>query len=149
VGKRAAADRVSEGVRTLIVLTVLYNDQVATAVGMSASEMQVQHLLTLRGPLTPGELAKATGLSTGTVTGVVDRLETLGLAHRSAHASDRRKVVVTADEQAIWERFGPYYRKKGENLEHAIAQFTPAQLAVVADFIDALIEPELEPRRGA
>ena len=99
MGKSApeAAQRVAEQPRKVIAAVVLFNEQVAAQVGMSASESQTLHLLELHGPLSPSELAKLTKLSTGTMTGVLDRLEQLGFVRRERHPVDRRRIVVTPD----------------------------------------------------
>jgi DNA-binding MarR family transcriptional regulator len=70
MGKSApeAAQRVAEQLRKVIAAVVLFNEQVAARVGMSASESQTLHLLELHGPISPSELAKLTKLSTGTMT---------------------------------------------------------------------------------
>ena len=108
-------EEVALGVRRAIAWTVLYNDQVASRVGMSASESQSMHLLQLFGPMTPGRLAEVTGLSTGTITGVLDRLERLGFVRRERSTQDRRKVLVSLDEKALEEQMAPYYaRARGE-----------------------------------
>src|ERR671916_44684 len=74
---------------------VLHNHAVAQRVGLGASDSQLISLLNLHGPLTPGRLAELTGLTTGTVTGVIDRLERAGYVRRERDAGDRRKVPVT------------------------------------------------------
>jgi DNA-binding MarR family transcriptional regulator len=45
-----------------------------------------------RGGLTAGELATAAGLTTGAITGVIDRLERAGYARRVRDSRDRRKI---------------------------------------------------------
>src|SRR3979411_2448173 len=59
---------------------VLHNQAVAQRVGLGGSDSQFLSLLGIHGPLTPGRLAELTGLTTGTVTGVIDRLERAGYA---------------------------------------------------------------------
>src|SRR5207244_6998218 len=54
-------------------------------------------LLQMHGPVTPGWLADSIGLTTGAVTGVVDRLERAGYVTRRQDANDRRRVIVEAD----------------------------------------------------
>ncbi len=43
---------------------------------------------------TAGELAKITGLTTGAITAVIDRLEKIGFVKREADSKDRRKIIV-------------------------------------------------------
>lgn len=146
-GRTAAQlrEEVALGVRRAIALTVLYNDQVANRVGMSASESQSMHLLQLYGPMTPGRLAEVTGLSTGTITGVLDRLERLGFVRRERSTEDRRKVLVTLDEAALAEQMAPYYAEHGANLEAALRRYDRDELLVLVDFVDRLAPADQPP----
>ncbi len=148
VDARSAAqlrDEVAHGVRRAIALTVLYNDQVASKVGMSASESQSMHLLQLYGPMTPGRLAEVTGLSTGTITGVVDRLERLGFARRERSTQDRRKVLVVLDEEVLAEKMAAYYAEHATNLDAALRRYSREELVVLADFVDRLAPMDQAP----
>jgi DNA-binding MarR family transcriptional regulator len=66
----------------------------AERLGVSNTDLQCLDIIALRGPISAGDLARASGLTTGAITGLVDRLERAGLARRKADASDRRKVML-------------------------------------------------------
>jgi DNA-binding MarR family transcriptional regulator len=125
-------------VRLAIAGAVLFNESIAAKVGMSSSEMQSIHLLQLHGPLTPGRLAELTDLSTGTITGVLDRLERLGLIARERHPDDRRKVVVTLEQEKLDATLTPYYVGMGEALAAAITACTEEEVATVLRFFRRL-----------
>jgi DNA-binding MarR family transcriptional regulator len=139
VAKVPLDEQVFTQFRKMIAALVLFNDQAARSTGMSASESQFLHLLQLHGPLTPSELARLSGLTSGTVTGVLDRLEELGFARRERHASDRRKVVVTVDEERVNRELGPLYEGQGDALGRVIDQLSPAELRAVAKFLQLLV----------
>src|SRR5215212_837039 len=80
--------------RELSTSTVLAATAIAQKVGMGANDLRCGELLVRNGPMTAGELAKATGLTTGAITGIVDRLEKAGWAQRRADPGDRRRVVI-------------------------------------------------------
>jgi DNA-binding MarR family transcriptional regulator len=75
-------------------LMQLMTQAAADRVGINATDMQCLNILSFRGQMTAGELARATGLTTASITGVVDRLEEAGYVTRERDADDRRRVVV-------------------------------------------------------
>ena len=66
----------------------------AARVGIAVTDMQVIDLLDLTGPSTAGQLADLTGLTTGAITRILDRLEKAGLVRRERDPYDGRKVIV-------------------------------------------------------
>jgi DNA-binding MarR family transcriptional regulator len=137
--------RVASGIRELIASAILFNDQVAAKVGMSHGEMQSLHLLQLHGSMTPGQLSDLTGLSTGAITALIDRLQGAGLATRAPHPTDRRKVVVSADQDRINALLGPHYAGWAEHLSQVIGAFDSAELETIARFFARLSEPDPAP----
>jgi DNA-binding MarR family transcriptional regulator len=135
--ERVAA--VEMAVRNLIASAILFNHQVAQRVGLGASDAQFMHLLQLHGPLTPGRLAGLSGLTTGTVTGVLDRLEAAGFVHRERDGSDRRKVIVKLNEERLWSAMAPLYAGQAESLAAVAGAYDAEQLEVIADFLDRLV----------
>jgi DNA-binding MarR family transcriptional regulator len=75
-------------------LMQLMTQAAADRVGINATDMQCLNILSFRGQMTAGELARATGLTTASITGVVDRLEEAGYVTRERDPHDRRRVVV-------------------------------------------------------
>lgn len=134
-----SAERVVLAFRRAIAAVLLFNDQVSLQVGMSVTESQFMHLLQLNGSLSPSDLSRESGLSSGTVTGIVDRLEELGFVRRERHPSDRRKVAVVLDEDRVNEELAPLFSDQSARLDAVIGQFRPAQLAVIADFLEGLL----------
>jgi DNA-binding MarR family transcriptional regulator len=128
---------VTAGVLRMIASVVLHNHAVAQQLGLGASDSQFLGLLDLHGPLTPGRLAELSGLSTGTVTGVIDRLERAGFVQRTRDAADRRKVLVTRSPDAL-DALAPHYREHGEHLAALLRRRGPDELRVLAAFFAEL-----------
>jgi DNA-binding MarR family transcriptional regulator len=131
---------VEMAVRNLIASAILFNHQVAQRVGLGASDAQFMHLLQLNGPLTPGRLAELSGLTTGTVTGVLDRLESAGFIRRERDPADRRKVIVKVDEQRLWREMGPLYATQAESLAAVAGSYDAEQLEVIEGFLERLVQ---------
>src|SRR5215475_12493950 len=72
----------------------IYASAVADSAGISGSDMDCMDFLNLEGRMTAGRLAELTGLTTGAITGVIDRLEKAGFVRRERDESDRRKVFI-------------------------------------------------------
>jgi len=75
---------------------VLFSQSVADRLKINVTDLQCLTVVMSAGPMTAGQIAEATGLTTGAITGVVDRLEKAGLVKREDDPADRRRVVVRA-----------------------------------------------------
>src|SRR5687767_5913274 len=96
----------------LSTATVLFHTAVADRLGLNVTDVKCYSLIRQSGPVTAGDLAELTGLTTGAITGVIDRLERAGLVQRARDASDRRRVMVElihnpAHEQLLQQLYGP------------------------------------------
>jgi DNA-binding MarR family transcriptional regulator len=131
---------IAAAVRRFIAEVVMHNNAVAQEVGLGASDAQFVGLLGQHGPLTPGRLATLSGLTTGTVTGVIDRLERAGFVRRERDTADRRKVLVVL-EPAAMATLAEHYRGHGEHLARVLARRTPDELRTIAAFLDDLLGP--------
>jgi DNA-binding MarR family transcriptional regulator len=131
----ALRQQIQAGMVRLIADVVLFNRAVAQHLGLGSTDAQFMTLLQVHGPLTPGRLAQLSGLTTGTVTGVIDRLEQAGFVRRTRDDADRRKVIVERREDAIAERLYPYYGGQAQWLETVLGRRTPDELRVISDFL--------------
>jgi DNA-binding MarR family transcriptional regulator len=133
-----AGERIFTEFRHVIASVVLFNDRVAQATGMSASESQFVHLLELHGSMTPSELASRSGLTSGTVTGVVDRLEALRFVRREPHPHDRRKIVVVLDEAQVADTLAPMYADRAATMREVVGRLSSAEQEAVVRFLSLL-----------
>jgi len=127
--------RIQTAMIRFIANVVLYNHVVAQRVGLGASDGQFMTLLDVHGPLTPGDLARHTGMTTGTVTGVLDRLERAGLVARTRDTADRRRVVVTPRQDVIAQVLHPHYAQQAEGLDAVLRSRSPAELDAIERFL--------------
>lgn len=118
-----------------IAEVVLYNHAVSAKVGLGGSDSQFMTLLQTYGPLTPRQLAEYTGLTSGTITGVIDRLEAHGFVTREADPRDRRKVVVTPSLEKIQEKLVPLYAEQGERMQQLLASRSVEELRIISQFL--------------
>ncbi|WAL66281.1 MarR family transcriptional regulator [Amycolatopsis cynarae] len=121
-------------------LAVLRHARIAEQMGLSATDHKALDLASrAEGPLTAGRIAQLTGLSTGAVTGVIDRLERAGFVRRVRDTKDRRKVLVEIlpfDE----EKFAPLFASALDAVEQVLERFSPAERETIERYERQLLE---------
>lgn len=134
--------RVNEGLRRTSAHSVLFNQAVADQVGLNATDLRCLDIIGRLAPITPGQLAKHTSLTTGAITGILDRLERRGFVERRPDPSDRRRVIVSALPEAF-KTLGPHFASLGEAMFELCRSYSPEELAIIVDFVERL-EPIMQ-----
>jgi DNA-binding MarR family transcriptional regulator len=120
----------------------------AGRVGISRNDLRALNALE-RGPCRPRDLAAALGLTTGSVTSLIDRLETRGLVRRAPDPGDRRGVLVVPTE-AMFAVLGPLYRAVAERVADLAVAYGPDEARAAARHVrDVADAYEAAPRRAA
>jgi DNA-binding MarR family transcriptional regulator len=127
--------------RDLSTWTVLFHAAVAEHVGLGATDHKALGLIEQRGALTAGELSDITGLTTGAITNVIDRLERAGYIQRTKDPHDRRKVVLVAvPSPARDAAFKGIFEALGQAMTGLCARYSDTELAAIEDFMAASID---------
>jgi DNA-binding MarR family transcriptional regulator len=106
----------------------------AERIGINVTDLNCLNILALRGQMTAGELAKATGLTTASITGVLDRLEEAGFVRRERDTHDRRRVVVHLDATRGLRDVAPVFAPVVEAWRAVATQYTDEQLTLILGF---------------
>lgn len=126
----------SQALRKMSAQGTLFGQVVADRLGIGSSDLECLDVLQLQGSATPGELARATGLTTGAITGVVDRLERAGFVKRTRDTVDRRKVRITVTEDAV-ERILPLYLPLQQRTMQEWSRYDDDQIEFLLSFARA------------
>ena len=131
--------------RRLVARALVFHEAVAERLGVNATDLKCLELAVGEDEITPTRLAELTGLTSGAITGVLDRLERRGIVRRAADPDDRRRVVVRVDPERAKEittLYAPFLAATSELL----AGWTPdarsaltAYLVGVGDALEAEI----------
>ncbi|MGI5456858.1 MarR family winged helix-turn-helix transcriptional regulator [Streptomyces sp. CA-249302] len=133
-------DELSSVSRRYMASYALFNQAVADHLGLHPTDLQCLNLLTLEGaPVTTGRIAELTGLTTGSATRLVDRLEKAGYVVRERDAADRRKVLVTTVPAKVAE-FGRMWERLNGNWSTLFDELDDGQLAVVVGHMRRTVE---------
>ena len=104
--------------------------------GMTVTDLQVMDVLESTGPSTAGQLADLTGLTTGAITGMLNRLEEAGLVRRERDESDARRVIVRlAPGKEEMHEIGSIFASFGKAWDDLASHYDEEQLAFLLEFL--------------
>jgi DNA-binding MarR family transcriptional regulator len=141
--RAALLQELEEAMRRSSAQGVLFGQTVANVAGISGSDLECLDFLNLEGRVTAGRLAEVTGLTTGAITGVVDRLEKAGFVRRERDETDRRKVfIVTVPENTA--KIGRFYVPMQEAMHRLWSTYSEAELQLLLRFANEGYKAVLE-----
>jgi DNA-binding MarR family transcriptional regulator len=117
-----------------------FDNLAAERLGLNRSDLHCLNIIENSGGLTAGELAGEAGLTTGAVTGVIDRLERAGYARRISDPADRRRVKVEVTPK-FYSRADKIWGPMAADWESRLSRrFTAEELELVTEFLRATNE---------
>ncbi len=118
--------------------SILMHEAMARKTGLSATDQKYLRLIIRNGAMTAGELSKLTGLTTGAVTGVIERLRKKKFVITQFHPEDRRKILIIPNTQVALKALEPLFTKLKEKTKKLLSSFTEIEiLAIQRYFIEA------------
>ena len=134
-----------EKFREMSIETIMFHQAVADVLGLHITDHKCLDLLHRFGAMPAGKLGELTGLTTGAVTGIIDRLEQAGYARRANDPKDRRRTIVEPTRNRKLERkiemiFMPLHERM-----HKLSSFyADNELAFLLDAMTQFIEQTRE-----
>lgn len=133
--KGAVIAALSLAVRRMSAQGIIISQTVAARFGLNTTDMECLDLLAMRGGTTAGELSRATGLTTGATTAMLDRLAAAGYVEREPHPDDRRKVRVVIRQDAI-APIAAVYAPMQQHIAALWSGYDVAELKLILDFVE-------------
>lgn len=128
-------EKLTMSMRGLGSRTVLYQQSVAASLGLYNNDFLSIDILHEKGPVTAGELSRLTGLTTGSVTSLIDRLEKSGFVRREHDPNDRRKVIIVPLYEDKEEVSNTYLHLHAAMVELA-SSYSDEQLELITQFLN-------------
>jgi DNA-binding MarR family transcriptional regulator len=126
--------------RDLATAVIAFHEAAARRLGMTAAERKCAGLIAELGETTPKELAQMTGLTTGAITGIVDRLERAGYAQREDNPKDRRSVLIQPrNVERLAKVSRPIFAALTEAMTALNARYSPEQRALILNHLEDTI----------
>ena len=123
----------------------------AERIGVNVTDLNCLNIVALAGPMTAGELARATGLTTASITGVLDRLEEGGFVRRERDPKDRRRVIVNLKPGPGLQEIGPTFGPLVKAWRAVAASYSDEELRLLLDFqrrFEDIVRDQLARLRG-
>ena len=116
------------------------HEAIARKAGLTGADHKYLGFIMQHKELTAGELSKITGLTTGAVTGLIDRLEKKKLLKRQFTKDDRRKVIIVPNETNAIKLLQPLFLELQKKTLALIASFSETEIkAIERYFVEATV----------
>lgn len=111
--------------------SIFMHEAIARKAGLTGSDHKYLGLILQHKELTAGDLSKLTGLTTGAITGLIDRLEKKKLLKRQFTKDDRRKVMIVPNEENIMKLLQPLFLELQQKTSDLIATFSLTEIQAI------------------
>jgi DNA-binding MarR family transcriptional regulator len=137
---------INEKFREMSTETIMFYQAVADALGLHITDHKCLDFIYRYGAMPAGRLAELTGLTTGAVTGVIDRLEGAGYVRRANDPKDRRRTIVEPTRNKKLERkLEGIFAPLGDRMNRLMSSYSDNELAFLLDVLTrALAESHQE-----
>ena len=120
--------------------SIQMHEAIARKAGLTGTDHKYLGFLIEKGQMTAGELSNLTGLTTGAVTGLIDRFEKKKLVKRQFADDDRRKVIIVPNTANIMALLAPLYKEFRSKSEELTATFSNKEVKIIETYFLKAIE---------
>ena len=136
MGKVAQTRQLLTAMRTLSTQQIMLHQAVADRLNLNITDYKCMDFIVRFGSMTAGKLAELSGLTTGAITGVIDRLEKSGYARRVDNPKDRRSVIVELTwDQANRKQYEETFLPLEHEMKKMTAAYTSKELAIFTEIV--------------
>jgi len=135
-----AINRIRKLVQQYAYTSIQMHEAIGRKAGLSGTDHKYLGFLIEKGQMTAGELSNLTGLTTGAVTGLIDRFEKKKLVKRKFAEDDRRKVFIEPNTKNIMALFAPLYKDFRNKSEKLTATFSDKEIKIIETYFLKAIE---------
>lgn len=111
--------------------SIFMHEAIARKAGLSSTDHKYLGLILQYESITAGEISKLTGLTTGAVTGLIDRLEKKNLLKREFTKEDRRKVIIIPNTENSMKLLGPIFEELQQKTMKLVSTFSKKEIETI------------------
>lgn len=117
--------------------SIFMHEAIARKAGLSGADHKYLGLILQHASITAGAISKLTGLTTGAVTGLIDRLEQKKLVKRQFSKEDRRKVIIVPNVANSMKLLKPYFETLQQKTTALLETFSEEQIQTIERYFKA------------
>jgi DNA-binding MarR family transcriptional regulator len=145
MGRKETIQNIVDKFREMSTDAVMFHQALADELGLYITDHKCMDIIHRFGAMPAGRLGEMTGLTTGAITGMIDRLEKAGYVRRTNDPKDRRKTIVEPIRNKKLERkiemiFTPLH----ERMHRFLSSYSDSELSFLLDAMTKLIEQTRE-----
>jgi DNA-binding MarR family transcriptional regulator len=145
MGRKEIIQDIVDKFREMSIDAVMFHQALADELGLYITDHKCLDIIHHFGAMPAGRLGEMTGLTTGAITGMIDRLEKAGYVRRTNDPKDRRKTIVEPIRNKKLERkiemiFTPLH----ERMHRFLSSYSDSELSFLLDAMSNLIEQTRE-----
>ncbi|WP_257347175.1 MarR family transcriptional regulator [Pseudalkalibacillus decolorationis] len=125
----------NEELRKFSTETILFHQNVAEKLDLNSTDHKCLDIILRNHPMTAGKLAETTGFTTGTVTGVIDRLEKTGYVYRDKDPNDRRRVIIHVHSDKVEKEIHPLFTSFSQSMIKLFEKYNDQEIKFLFDFV--------------
>ena len=128
--------------------TIMFHQAIADELGLYITDHKCVDIIHRFGAMPAGRLGEMTGLTTGAITGMIDRLEKAGYVKRANDPKDRRKTIVEPiRNKKLEKKIEMIFTPLHERMHKFLSSYSDSELTFLLDAMMALIEQTREESR--
>ncbi|MFF2449911.1 MarR family transcriptional regulator [Neobacillus sp. NPDC058068] len=125
----------NEELRNFSTETIMFHQNVAERLGLNSTDHKCLDIILQNYPMTAGKLAEMTGFTTGTVTGVIDRLEKASYVYRDKDPNDRRRVIINVHLQKVEKEILPLFASFSQSMRELFEKYNEQEIKFLFEFV--------------
>jgi DNA-binding MarR family transcriptional regulator len=132
---------INQKFREMSTETIMFHQAIADVLGLYITDHKGLDLIYRYGPMPAGRLAELTGLTTGAVTGIIDRLEKAGYVRRVNDPKDRRITIIEPTRNKKLERkLEAIFTPISIRMRKLLSSYSDNELAFLFDVLTKSLE---------
>ena len=132
---------INDKLRETSTETIMFHQAVADVLGLHITDHKCLDIIYRYGAMPAGRLAELTGLTTGAVTGIIDRLEKSGYVRRTDDPKDRRRIIVGPTRNKKLERkLEAIFAPLAERMHKLLSSCSDSELVFLLDILTRTLE---------